>query len=210
VRAELERLESILGPKGGVRPTRRVATERSAGFVEDKRPLCQLSSKRYEDDWQSGLLSSTGCGEMGEIADVKAGQHHSGDTNCESERQDEEQMPRETGTRQGRTPPTGDLHRGGEQMPRETGTRQGRTPPTGDPHRGEEPAEDPPPKGRATQGTHTEHTRQELRRKLEQNGTMLRPAAAEGPLSSLHPRRGDSHFSVRMELDRIQAFLNRV
>jgi len=45
-----------------------------------------------------------------------------------------------------------------EQMPRETGTRQGRTPPTGDPHRGEVPAKDPPPKGRATQGTHTEHT----------------------------------------------------
>jgi len=44
------------------------------------------------------------------------------------------------------------------QMPRETGKRQGRTPPTGDPHRGEDPAEDPPPEGRATQGTHTEHT----------------------------------------------------
>jgi len=27
--------------------------------VEDKRPLCQLSSKRSEDSWQSGLLSST-------------------------------------------------------------------------------------------------------------------------------------------------------
>ena len=45
-----------------------------------------------------------------------------------------------------------------EQMPRETGTRQGRTPPTGDPHRREDPAENPPPEGRATQGTHTEHT----------------------------------------------------
>ena len=45
-----------------------------------------------------------------------------------------------------------------EQMPRETGTRQGRTPPTGDPHRGEDPAEDPPPEGRAKQGTYTEHT----------------------------------------------------
>ena len=45
-----------------------------------------------------------------------------------------------------------------EQVPRETGTRQGRTPPTGDPHRGEDPAEDTPPEGRATQGTHTEHT----------------------------------------------------
>ena len=45
-----------------------------------------------------------------------------------------------------------------EQMPRETGTRQGRTPPTGDPHRGEDPAEDPPPERRATQGTYTEHT----------------------------------------------------
>ena len=51
-----------------------------------------------------------------------------------SERQDEEQMPRKTGTRQGRTPPAGDLHRG------------------------KDPAEDPPPEGRATQGTHTEHT----------------------------------------------------
>ena len=29
---------------------------------------------------------------------------------------------------------------------------------TGDPHRGEGPAEDPPPEGRATQGTHTEYT----------------------------------------------------
>jgi len=27
--------------------------------VEDKRPLCQLSSKRLEDNWLSGLLSST-------------------------------------------------------------------------------------------------------------------------------------------------------
>ena len=30
--------------------------------------------------------------------------------------------------------------------------------PTGDPNRGEDPTEDPPPEGRATQGTHTEHT----------------------------------------------------
>jgi len=44
-------------------------------------------------------------------------------------------------------------------MPRETRTRQGRIPSTGDPHRGEDPAEDPPPEGRATQGTHTEHTK---------------------------------------------------
>jgi len=44
-----------------------------------------------------------------------------------------------------------------EQMPRDTGTRQGRAPPAGDPHRGEDPAVDPPPEGRATQGTHTEH-----------------------------------------------------
>jgi len=29
---------------------------------------------------------------------------------------------------------------------------------TGDPHRGEGPTEDPPPEGRATQGTHTGHT----------------------------------------------------
>ena len=48
-----------------------------------------------------------------------------------------------------------------EQMPRETGTRQGRIPPTGDSHRGEDPAEDPPPEERATQGTHTEHTQTE-------------------------------------------------
>ena len=27
--------------------------------VEDKRPLCQSSSKRLEDNWHSGLLSST-------------------------------------------------------------------------------------------------------------------------------------------------------
>jgi len=40
-------------------------------------------------------------------------------------------------------------------MPRETETRQERTPPTGDPHRREDPAEDPPAEGRATQGTHT-------------------------------------------------------
>jgi len=44
-----------------------------------------------------------------------------------------------------------------EQMPREIGTRQGRTPPTGDPHRGEDPGEDPPPEGRAGD-THKTHT----------------------------------------------------
>jgi len=38
----------------------------------------------------------------------------------------------------------GDPHRGPAQ-----GTR------TGDPHRGEGPTENPPPEGRATQGTHT-------------------------------------------------------
>ena len=39
------------------------------------------------------------------------------------------------------------------------GHDRGGAPPTGeDPHRGEDPAEDPPPEGRATQGTHTEHT----------------------------------------------------
>jgi len=27
--------------------------------IEDKRPLCQLSSKCLEDNWHSGLLSST-------------------------------------------------------------------------------------------------------------------------------------------------------
>jgi len=42
---------------------------------------------------------------------------------------------------------TGDPHRGPTQ-----GTQ------TGDPHRGEGPTEDPPPEGRATQGTHTGHT----------------------------------------------------
>jgi len=45
-----------------------------------------------------------------------------------------------------------------EQMPRESGIRQGRTPPTGDPYRGEDPTEDSPQEERATQGTHTEHT----------------------------------------------------
>jgi len=30
--------------------------------VEDSRPLCQLSSKRLEDIWHSGLLSSTKIG----------------------------------------------------------------------------------------------------------------------------------------------------
>jgi len=38
---------------------------------------------------------------------------------------------------------------------RDEGPTQGNT---GDPHRGEGPTEDPPPEGRATQGTHTEHT----------------------------------------------------
>jgi len=28
-------------------------------FLEDKRPLCQFSSKRLKDNWLSGLLSST-------------------------------------------------------------------------------------------------------------------------------------------------------
>jgi len=37
-----------------------------------------------------------------------------------------------------------------EQMPWERGKRQGRTPHTGDPHRGEGLAEDPPPEGRFT------------------------------------------------------------
>ena len=27
--------------------------------LEDKTPLCQLSSKRFEDNWHSGLVSST-------------------------------------------------------------------------------------------------------------------------------------------------------
>jgi len=62
-----------------------------------------------------------------------------------SERQDEEQMSRETGTRQGRPPPIGDPHRGED-------------PATGDPHSGEDPTEDPSLEERATQGTHTEHT----------------------------------------------------
>jgi len=44
-----------------------------------------------------------------------------------------------------------DPHRGPTQ-----GTHTGTQ--TGDPHRGEDPAEDPPPEGRATQGTHTGHT----------------------------------------------------
>jgi len=36
-----------------------------------------------------------------------------------------------------------------EQMARETGTRQGGALPIGDPHRGEDPAKDPSPEGRA-------------------------------------------------------------
>jgi len=43
-------------------------------------------------------------------------------------------------------------------MPRETGTRMGGSPPTGDPHPGEDLAENPPLEGKATQGTHTKHT----------------------------------------------------
>jgi len=34
-------------------------TPDSRCFVEDKRPLCQLSSRGLEDNWHSGLLSST-------------------------------------------------------------------------------------------------------------------------------------------------------
>jgi len=45
-----------------------------------------------------------------------------------------------------------DCHRGDPHRGPTEGTR------TGDPHRGEGPTEDPPPEGRATQGTHTEHT----------------------------------------------------
>jgi len=33
--------------------------------VEDKRPLCQLSSERLEDNWHSGLLSSTNSDYLG-------------------------------------------------------------------------------------------------------------------------------------------------
>jgi len=47
---------------------------------------------------------------------------------------------------------TEDPHRGGPQRGPAQGTH------TGDQHRGEGPTEDPPPEGRATQGTHTEHT----------------------------------------------------
>jgi len=54
--------------------------------------------------------------------------------------------------RDGRGTHTGDPHRG----PTQRGTTQGTQ--TGDPHRGEGPTEDPPPEGRATQGTHTGHT----------------------------------------------------
>jgi len=50
-----------------------------------------------------------------------------------------------------------------EQMPRETGIRQGRTLPTGDPHRGEDPAEDPPPEGGPHRGpTHNTHRQMHL------------------------------------------------
>jgi len=64
-------------------------------------------------------------------------------------------MPHDA-TRRDERPPqgthSGDPHRGDPHR----GTTQGT--PTGDPHRGEGPTEDPPPEGRATQGTHTEHT----------------------------------------------------
>jgi len=45
-------------------------------------------------------------------------------------------------------------------MPHETQHDEGPTQGThtGDPHRGEGPTEDPPPEGRVTQGTNTEHT----------------------------------------------------
>jgi len=55
---------------------------------------------------------------------------------CESvsarERQDKEQMPREVETRQGRTPPTGDPHRGDDFAEEHTTVGEGHT---GDPHR---------------------------------------------------------------------------
>jgi len=60
---------------------------------------------------------------------------------------------------------TGDPHRGPTQGTHTEGTHTGdphrgpaQSPDTGDPHRGEGPTEDPPPEGRATQGTHTKHT----------------------------------------------------
>jgi len=51
---------------------------------------------------------------------------------------------------------TGDPHRGPTQRGPTQVITQGTQ--TGDPHRGEGPTEDPPPEGRATQGTHTGHT----------------------------------------------------
>jgi len=64
---------------------------------------------------------------------------------------------------------TGDPHRGPTQRGPTQGTHTGdphRGPAqgthTGDPHRAEGPTEDPPPEGRATQGTHTEHTQTTL------------------------------------------------
>ena len=54
----------------GIPPAERDSKGASVGvgvFVEDKRPLCQLSSKRLEDNWHSGLLSST-VGSAGEGA----------------------------------------------------------------------------------------------------------------------------------------------
>jgi len=53
-----------------IRPTGS-GTPDSGCFVEDKRPLCQLSSKRLEDNWHGGFLSST------EPAPHVAGQHTS-------------------------------------------------------------------------------------------------------------------------------------
>jgi len=57
-----ERLSGVRLPVGRKWLTLRQSGERfpeSRCCVEDKRPLCQLSSKRLEDNWHSGLLSST-------------------------------------------------------------------------------------------------------------------------------------------------------
>jgi len=60
-------------------------------------------------------------------------------------------------------PHRGDPHRSDTGVPHR-GPFQGTH--AGDPHRGEGPTEDPPPEGRVTQGTHTEHTQTAFTRSL--------------------------------------------
>jgi len=76
-----------------------------------------------------------------------------------------------------------------------------RTPPTGDPHRGEGPAADPPPEGRSTQGTHTEHTQTSFA--LLEARLALRPSlSADGiPVGSI-PAEGSAGAEATCGKDR--------